>query len=125
MEFANKLVNAAVKAVNRNAVINTCLIASFVALSVRSLKQQYEIEALESEKESLDKANKAMKKAIWDWKQQLFAEAAATETALVPLARLKAIYGEVPTPPAGIFLELMISQLLFFIWVFLINLTKN
>ncbi|KAF2296733.1 hypothetical protein GH714_001509 [Hevea brasiliensis] len=37
---------------------------------------------------------------MWDWKQQLFAEA-DSDAALVPLARLKSIYGEVPSPPIG------------------------
>ncbi|KAJ0087058.1 hypothetical protein Patl1_08376 [Pistacia atlantica] len=100
MEFANKLANAAIKAVNSNAVVNTCLGASFAALTVRSMYQQNDIEALESEKESLVKANKAMKKTMWDWKQTLFAEA-ASESALIPLERLKSIYGEAPAPSPG------------------------
>ncbi|KAH9756981.1 hypothetical protein WN944_008180 [Citrus x changshan-huyou] len=102
MDLANKLTNLAIKAINSNAVVNTCLIASFAALTLRSVKQQNDIEGLESEKESLVKANKDLKKRMWDWKQQLYAEA-TTESALVPLARLKAIYGDVPTPtpPAG------------------------
>ncbi|GAY41778.1 hypothetical protein CUMW_062070 [Citrus unshiu] len=98
MDLANKLTNLAIKAINSNAVVNTCLIASFAALTLRSVKQQNDIEGLESEKESLVKANKDLKKRMWDWKQQLYAEA-TTESALVPLARLKAIYGDVPTPP--------------------------
>lgn len=100
MEAANRIVNAAIRAVNNNAVINVCLVGSFVALGVRSLNQQKYIEALEAEKDSLVKSNKAMKKAMWDWKQQLFAEAESHE-ALVPLARLKAIYGEAPVARNG------------------------
>lgn len=64
------------------------------------MNQQKDIEALEAEKDSLRKSNKAMKKTMWDWKQQLFAEA-ESDAALVPLARLKAIYGEAPSPPIG------------------------
>ncbi|KAH9691156.1 hypothetical protein KPL70_016019 [Citrus sinensis] len=97
MDLANKLTNLAIKAINSNTVVNTCLIASFAALTLRSVKQQNDIEGLESEKESIVKANKDLKKRMWDWKQQLYAEA-TTESALVPLARLKAIYGDVPTP---------------------------
>lgn len=52
---------------------------------------------MEAEKDSLTKSNKAMKKSMWDWKQKLYAEA-STDSALVPLARLKAIYDEVPAP---------------------------
>ncbi|KAH7568631.1 hypothetical protein JRO89_XS06G0025000 [Xanthoceras sorbifolium] len=97
MELANKVVSAAIKATNSNAVVNTCLLASFVALSVRSVKQQNHIEALESENESLLNSNKSMKKTMWDWKQQLFAEA-ATGSASLPLATLKSIYGESSAP---------------------------
>ncbi|KAJ9167085.1 hypothetical protein P3X46_021762 [Hevea brasiliensis] len=100
MEFANRLVGAAMRASNNNTVINVCLVGSFVVLSVRSVSQQKDIEALEAEKDSLIKSNKALKKTMWDWKQQLFAEA-DSDAALVPLARLKSIYGEVPSPPIG------------------------
>lgn len=101
MEVANRIVSAAVRAVNNNTVISVCLVGSFVALGVRSVNQQKNIEALEAEKDSLIKSNKAMKKAMWDWKQQLFAEA-DTHEALVPLSRLKAIYGEAPIARNGI-----------------------
>lgn len=83
------------KATNNNFVIHTCLIGSFTALCVRSFNQQKDIEALEAQKESLIKSNKAMKKTMWEWKQQLYAEA-TTDAALVPLAQLQAIYGEAP-----------------------------
>ncbi|XP_015885674.2 uncharacterized protein LOC107421052 [Ziziphus jujuba] len=95
MEVANRIANAVIRAVNNNTVINVCLVGSFVALGVRSVNQQKYIEALEAEKDSLVKSNKAMKKTMWDWKQQLFAESESHE-ALIPLARLKAIYGEAP-----------------------------
>ena len=112
MEFANRLVGVATRAANSNAVINVCLIASFAALSVRSINQQKNIEALEAEKDSLIKSNKAMKKTMWDWKQQLFAKAEAEAgTILVPLARLKAIYGEVTSPPTGSALDVSVVNL--------------
>ena len=97
MEFVNRIVETARKASNNNTVINVCLVASFAVLAGRSLDQQKTIEALEAEKESLVKSNKAIRKTIWDWKQQLYAEA-SSDDALVPLARLKAIYGEAPPP---------------------------
>ncbi|KAG2709015.1 hypothetical protein I3843_05G200300 [Carya illinoinensis] len=99
MEFANKLVNAAVKAANNNTVINVCLVGFFAALSVRSVSQQRDIEALEAHKDSLAQSNKAMKRAMWEWKQQLFAEASSNDSPSVPLSRLKAIYGEAPVSP--------------------------
>lgn len=100
MEWASRVVNMATRASNNNTVINMFLLGSFVALSIRSLSQQKDIASLEAEKESLVKANKAMKKMIWDWKQQLLAEA-STESSTVPLAKIKAIYGEALTLPTG------------------------
>ncbi|XP_038704284.1 uncharacterized protein LOC120000327 isoform X2 [Tripterygium wilfordii] len=98
MEFASRVVNLAGRAANNNTVIDVFLVGSFAGLMVRSANQQKKVEALEAEKDSLVKSIKAMKKTMWDWKQQLFAEATA-ESALVPLARLRAIYGEVPAAP--------------------------
>ncbi|MBA0867587.1 hypothetical protein Goshw_001654 [Gossypium schwendimanii] len=100
MEFVNKLVGLASRAANNNVVIDVCLVTSFAVLGIRSLNQQNVIESLEAEKDSLTKSNKALKKVMWDWKQQLFAEA-ASPSPLVPLDSLKAIYGESPTPPTG------------------------
>ncbi|KAB2023893.1 hypothetical protein ES319_D06G051100v1 [Gossypium barbadense] len=101
MEFANKLVGLASRAAaNNNVVIDVCLVTSFAVLGIRSLNQQNVIESLEAEKDSLTKSNKALKKVMWDWKQQLFAEA-SSRSPLVPLDSLKAIYGESPTPPTG------------------------
>ncbi|XP_059630756.1 uncharacterized protein LOC132273726 [Cornus florida] len=96
MEWASRVMSAVSRASGNNTVINVCLIGSFVALSARSMSQQRDIETLDAEKESLLKANKSMKKAMWDWKQQLFAEA-STDSPLVPLSNLKAIYGESST----------------------------
>ncbi|KAL1060655.1 hypothetical protein V6Z11_1Z080900, partial [Gossypium hirsutum] len=76
------------------------LVTSFAVLGIRSLNQQNVIESLEAQKDSLTKSNKALKKVMWDWKQQLFAEA-SSPSPLVPLDSLKAIYGESPTPPTG------------------------
>ncbi|KAI4388072.1 hypothetical protein MLD38_000439 [Melastoma candidum] len=95
MEAVNRVLSLLMKATNNNAVIHTCLGCSFIALCVRSINQQKEIEALEAQKESLVNSNKAMKKTVWEWKQQLYAEA-STDAALVPLAQLQAIFGEAP-----------------------------
>ena len=116
MELANKVVSTVTKAANNNTVISVCLVGSFLALSVRSVNQQRDIEAMEAEKESLTKSNKAMKKAMWDWKQQLFAEA-STDSALIPLARLKAIYGEAPASQIGT-LSLSLYSLFFFAYAY-------
>ncbi|XP_004290863.1 PREDICTED: uncharacterized protein LOC101304345 [Fragaria vesca subsp. vesca] len=97
-ETVNKLVNAGRRAANNNTVISVCLVGSFIALGARSMKQQNKIEALEAEKDSVIKSNKATKQTLWDWKQQLYAEA-GSDSALVPLARIKAIYGDATTPP--------------------------
>ncbi|XP_031123121.1 uncharacterized protein LOC116025883 [Ipomoea triloba] len=94
----------AITAVNRvassNTVVNVFLLSVFGALSARSLKHQWDIEALEAEKNALLKSNKEMRKTMWDWKQQLYAEAeaeAVSSRALVPLSKLKAIYGDQDT----------------------------
>lgn len=63
--------------------------------------QGREIEALQAEKDSLLKENKGIKRTIWDWKQTLYAEAEANpHEALVSLASLKSIYGDVVTSKA-------------------------
>jgi len=98
MEFVNRIVDIAARAANNNTLINVCLVASFATLGVRSMNQQWTIEALEAEKESLAKSNKSIRRTIWNWKQQLYAEA-STDSSVVPLARLKAIYGDAPPPP--------------------------
>ncbi|XP_065880239.1 uncharacterized protein [Euphorbia lathyris] len=100
MEFANRLIGVAMKAAGSNTVINVCLVGSFVALSVRSLNQQKYLEALDAEKESILKSNKVMRKTMWEWRQQLFAEA-ESDSAVVPLAKLKFIYGEAASPSIG------------------------
>ncbi|CAL5417409.1 unnamed protein product [Camellia sinensis] len=98
MEWASKVMNAARRASSNNTVTNVVLLGAFGALSVRSLSQQRNIKTLEAEKDSLLKSNKAMKKTMWDWKQQLFAEASSSpETSFVPLSKLKSIYGESST----------------------------
>lgn len=93
-QLITKAMDIAKRAGNSNIVINSFLFASFVALSVRSMNQQKEIGALEEVKDSLVKSNKAVRKTIWDWKQQLYADA-ALDGAVVPLSKLKAIYGTI------------------------------
>ncbi|PKA58996.1 hypothetical protein AXF42_Ash001089 [Apostasia shenzhenica] len=71
------------------------LAGSFVALSWRSSVQQREIDALEAEKSALQSGNRAMSSAVWEWHQYLFHLAKVDpSTAPIPLARLRAIYGE-------------------------------
>lgn len=97
-----QVANLLQRAANSNAVINTLLASVFAVLSLRSVEQQRQIEALEAEKNSLVKANKGLKKTIWDWKQQLFSEAEANpQNTVVPLSTLKVIYGEA-TPAAPV-----------------------
>ncbi|CAN4119610.1 unnamed protein product [Withania somnifera] len=96
MELANRVGDAVNKALNSNKVLNMVLLGAFGLLCARSVQQQRNMEVLEAEKESLLNSNKAMKKAMWDWKQQLFSEAALPNP-LIPLSKLKAIYGEVQT----------------------------
>ncbi|XP_043720403.1 uncharacterized protein LOC122667964 [Telopea speciosissima] len=95
MEWASRAVSGAMRATNNNTVINLFLFGSFVALGIRSVNQQKDIEGLEAEKDSLVKSNKTLKKTMWDWKQQLYAEA-SDDSFPVPLFKLKAIYGEAP-----------------------------
>lgn len=96
MELASKVGEAVSKALNSNKVLNVVLLSAFGLLCVRSVHQQKNMELLEAEKDSLLNSNKAMKKAMWDWKQQLFAEADLPNS-FIPLSKLKAIYGEVQT----------------------------
>ncbi|KAL8482153.1 hypothetical protein ACS0TY_028349 [Phlomoides rotata] len=99
MDQAISLLN---RAVNSNAVVNTCLAGVFAVLSVRSWAQEQTIKVLEEEKDSLLKSNKGMKNAMWEWKQALYAEAEADpKKALVPLSTIKSIYGDVVTPNSG------------------------
>ncbi|XP_030445237.1 uncharacterized protein LOC115667835 [Syzygium oleosum] len=100
MEAANRALAALTKVANNNVVIDVCLVGAFAALCARSVNQQRYIESLEAEKDTLVKSNKATKKAMWDWKQQLFAEA-VSDSALLPLDKLKVIYGEAPAPQPG------------------------
>ncbi|WCJ44635.1 hypothetical protein M5689_025293 [Euphorbia peplus] len=95
MEFANRVVGVAMEAAGSNRVINVCLVGACLALSARSMKQQKYADAMEAEKDSLFKSNKAIKKTLWTWKQELYADA-QSDSAVVPLARLKAIYGDAP-----------------------------
>ncbi|XP_025883905.1 uncharacterized protein [Solanum lycopersicum] len=96
MELASKVGDAVSKALNSNKVLNVVLMSAFGLLCMRSVQQQKNMEVLEAEKDSLLKSNKAMKKDMWDWKQQLFAEAELPNP-LIPLSKIKAIYGDVQT----------------------------
>ncbi|KAK9167594.1 hypothetical protein Scep_002785 [Stephania cephalantha] len=103
MEWAGRAMNAVLKTSNNNAIINTFLVASTVALGVRSVNQQRHIDSLQAEKQSLIKTNKSIKKTMWEWKQQLFADASdspSSPSSPVSLARLKSIYGEAQPPIA-------------------------
>lgn len=100
MELASKVGDAVSKALNSNKVLNVVLLSAFGLLCMRSVQQQKNMEVLEAEKDSLLNSNKAMKKAMWDWKQQLFAEADLPNS-LIPLSKLKTIYGEVQTTPSS------------------------
>ncbi|KAL7599952.1 uncharacterized protein LOC111903510 [Lactuca sativa] len=104
MELATKAMEFANRAASNNTVINIFLVGAFGGLAVRSLNQQRQIEALESQRDSLVKSNKSMRQTIWEWKQKLYTEAEADKKPIVPLSKLKSIYGEVPTLPqsAGI-----------------------
>ncbi|CAI9288362.1 unnamed protein product [Lactuca saligna] len=97
MELATKALEFANRAASNNTVINIFLVGAFGGLAVRSLNQQRQIEALESQRDSLVKSNKSMRQTIWDWKQKLYTEAEADKKPIVPLSKLKSIYGEVPT----------------------------
>ncbi|OVA03748.1 hypothetical protein BVC80_1277g8 [Macleaya cordata] len=101
MERAGKALDVIVRASNNNMVINTFLVGAFAALSIRSVNQQRDIEALEAEKNTLLNTNKSLKKSMWDWKQQLFAEASNDDASPLSLSKLKAIYGESPITQQG------------------------
>ncbi|XP_047323797.1 uncharacterized protein LOC124927438 [Impatiens glandulifera] len=97
MELPERVANLVRRAASSNVVLNSALIGVFAVLTARSYIQQKDIAVLEAQKQSLVISNKAMKKTIWDWKQQLFSEAeASSDKSLIPLSRLKAIYGEAP-----------------------------
>ncbi|XP_024982372.1 uncharacterized protein LOC112518841 isoform X2 [Cynara cardunculus var. scolymus] len=102
MELATRAMEFASRAANNNTVINVFLVGAFAGLTARSFHQQSQIETLESQRDSLVKSNKAMRQTIWDWKQQLYAEAEADKKPIVPLSKLKSIYGEVPTLPQSV-----------------------
>lgn len=103
MERASRAIGAAVSqaASNRNTVITVLIASSFVGLCFRSAKQQRDIEGLEAQKDSLAKSNNAIKRTLWDWKQQLLSESSSASDPVIPLHRLKSIYGEAvqPTTP--------------------------
>ncbi|KAL8217825.1 hypothetical protein R6Q57_021198 [Mikania cordata] len=99
MELATKAMDFASRAASNNTVVNVFLGGAFAGLTLRSLNQQRQIEALESQRDSLVKSNKSMRQTIWDWKQKLYADAETDKIPIVPLSKLKSIYGEAPTVP--------------------------
>ncbi|CAH9083291.1 unnamed protein product [Cuscuta epithymum] len=95
MEWAISAVN---KAASSNTVVNVFLLSVFGGLSARSFKQQKDIEALEAEKNSIVNSNKEMRKTMWEWRQQLYADAEALSSqSIVPLSKLKSIFGDKET----------------------------
>ncbi|XP_074333842.1 uncharacterized protein LOC141671470 isoform X2 [Apium graveolens] len=100
MEYANKAIELLNKAASNNKVVNSFLGFTFIALSLKSFNQQKHIETLETQKDSLLKSNKAIKKTIWDWKQQLYAQAQGSS--VIPVDKIKAIFGDAPTPPPAV-----------------------
>lgn len=99
MELATKAMEFANRAASNNTVINVFLVSAFAGLTLRSFSQQRQIETLESQRDSLVKSNKSMRQTIWDWKQKVYADAESDKKPIVSLAKLKSIYGEVPTLP--------------------------
>lgn len=114
MELGTK----AMKYLNNDTVINVFLVGAFGGLTLRSLNQQRQIEALESERESLVKSNKSTRQTIWDWKQSLYADAqATTNKPIVPLDKLKSIYGENPQQSAAAAVDKKASATKIMVWV--------
>ncbi|KAM0070800.1 hypothetical protein Hdeb2414_s0001g00017441 [Helianthus debilis subsp. tardiflorus] len=99
MELGKKAVEFANRAASNDTVVNVFLVGAFAGLTVRSFNQQRHIEMLESQRDSLVKSNKSMRQTIWDWKQKLYADAEADKKPVVPLSKLKSIYGEVALVP--------------------------
>ncbi|KAL9237567.1 hypothetical protein vseg_012099 [Gypsophila vaccaria] len=98
--MAERLAEVMNRVINSNTFINICLVGCFSVLGLRSMHQQNLIEALEADNVKVQSTNKSLKKTMWDWKQQLYAEA-SSDSAVVPLSRLKSIYGDVVSPPAS------------------------
>lgn len=104
-----RISNALNRAANNNGLINVLLVGCFGLLSVRSLKQQKDIEALEAHRNTLLNDNKSMKAVIWNSKQQLYADATSnSQDSVVPLSKLKTIYGESAVSPS-LFCEYSVS----------------
>jgi hypothetical protein len=101
IEAMERLRSALNRAATNNTVINVLLAGCFGLLVFRSVRQQKDIEILEAERNSLLKANKAIKTTIWNSKQDLYADATSnSQTALIPLSKLKAIYGDATPSPS-------------------------
>ncbi|KAL9252331.1 hypothetical protein AKJ16_DCAP02678 [Drosera capensis] len=87
--LASRASTLATRILNSNTFINICLLASFATLSARSSAQQKQIQALETQKEALIRSNKEMKRTVWGWKQQLYADAE-----VAGMDRIKAVFGD-------------------------------
>lgn len=99
MALALALGGAKLGKVNHEKVTSALLLGSFVVLGWRSWEQQHEIDELEARKASLRAANTAMSSAMWAWREELFALAAAPSPP-ISASRLRVIYGE-EQPPAS------------------------
>ncbi|KAH9624621.1 hypothetical protein KSS87_000776 [Heliosperma pusillum] len=100
--MAEKVAEVMNRVVNSNTFVNICLLGCFSVLGLRSSSQQNIIESLEADNSRLTSTNKSLQKTIWDWKQQLYAEA-SSDSSVVSLSRIKSIYGDVvATPPPGV-----------------------
>ncbi|KAK9054183.1 hypothetical protein SSX86_025261 [Deinandra increscens subsp. villosa] len=102
MELATKAMEFASRAASNDTVVNVFLGSVFAGLTLRSFNQQTQIETLESRRDSLAKSNKSMRQTIWDWKQKLYADAETDKKPIVPLSKLKSIYGEAPIAPQSV-----------------------
>ncbi|KAK9664910.1 hypothetical protein RND81_14G076500 [Saponaria officinalis] len=96
--MAERVAEVVNRVINSNTFINICLVGCFSVLGLRSLNQQNLIESLEADNSRVQATNKSLKKTMWDWKQQLYADA-SSDSAVIPLSRLKSIYGDVVSPP--------------------------
>ncbi|XP_006655789.1 uncharacterized protein LOC102704065 [Oryza brachyantha] len=74
-------------------VTSALLLASFVALGWHSWEQQHKIDDLEAKRASLRASNTSMSSAMWAWREELFALAAAPSPP-ISASRLRLIYGE-------------------------------
>jgi hypothetical protein len=102
---------------HREKVISGLLLGSAVALGWKSSEQQREIQSLLAEKSSLRATNASMSAAMWAWREELFALAAAPSSP-ISASRLRHIYGEeepaplapAPAPPGNVIQYVEVPQ---------------